>query len=174
MHRLYAGIATLAIAAACGGNERRESAAAATGTDSTSPRSACALITAAEAEAILGTAVTPNDESRGAEQSTCEYASADGQYVWLTAYWKGGREQWQLNQTGRTIAGRLMQSEGKEEVEQVMKTEAADALGDQSAFSPILGSLVLKGDVLIEFRLLVGSEERRKWEALARQALSRL
>jgi hypothetical protein len=67
-----------------------------------------------------------------------------------------------------------MQAVGKNEVDQVMKTEAAEQLGDQSSFSSILGSYVLKGDVLLEFRLNVLLDERQKWEALARKALSRL
>jgi hypothetical protein len=168
-------LAGLVLGGGCGATEEPgQAAGAAPRASAGSAPSACALITAQEAEAILGNPVVPKDETSGTEHSSCAYESAQGEHFWLTVYWTDGKEQWHINETARGIAGRLMQPQGKKEVDQVMKTEAADQLGDRSSFSSILGSYVLKGDVLLEFRLNVLRDERQKWEALARKALSRL
>jgi hypothetical protein len=164
---------------ACGGSSASEGSAgppAGSARAADVSRSACDLISAAEATAIVGSAVVAKESGRGDTVSTCVFAPASGesQEFKLSVQWSGGKEAWDVNQQATALGGKLLGAEKSEATAGVMKADEAQ-LGDASSYNPILGGYVLKGDVLLEFNnLLTLSDARVKWEKLARTALSRL
>jgi hypothetical protein len=148
----------------------RESSSSAKG------RSACDLVTAEEASAILGESIIAKEISHDATSSFCSYAPGGDRTkeIQLKVQWTGGKSAWDTNQTAVSLGGKLMGADRDPAAAGVMKS-GGSTLGDKSSYNPILGAYVLKGDVLLEFNnLLVLRDARSKWEKLAATALSRL
>jgi hypothetical protein len=152
------------------------SAAAAGAPARRSGRSACDLVTAEEASAILGESVVAKEISRDDASSFCSYAPGGdrSKEIQLKVQWTGGKMAWDANQTAVSLGGKLLGADRDGAAAGVMRAEEAK-LGDKSSYNPILGAYVLKGDVLLEFNnLLVVGDARSKWEKLAATALARL
>jgi hypothetical protein len=121
-------------------------------------RDACELIPAAEVAELLGEPVQARREIlERPDESVCAYGPAGGWSVlYVTAYWRGGRAEWEARQAthgaGRPLSG----------------------IGDAAHYGGILPSLVLSGDVLLEFAMPLLPDEEASFPILARAAVSRL
>ena len=143
-------------------------------------RDACALITKAEVDAILRTAVTPKPSS-DSRSSSCDYIPAgSGDGFSLKVFWTGGKDELATTKKAMRIAPKMMKAGGINPAG-MMALEPVDGLGDEAYFNAIVGSSVLKGDALLEFDLRLVSfhlSEPEKtaavWKALTTKALSRL
>lgn len=121
-------------------------------------RDACELIPADEVAALLGEPVQARREIlERPDESVCAYAPAGGWSVlYVTAYWRGGREEWEARQAALG-SGRLL-----------------SGIGDAAHYGGILPSLVLSGDVLLEFAMPLLPDEEVNFPILALTAVSRL
>jgi len=139
-------------------------------------RHPCELLTAEEVAAVHG---GPVEARRGdddeAYRSTCIYAprGSEWEVMWLTVHWRGGREEWDTQQTGRAIGTRMMSTEG-EDVDSITQPDPLAGIGDAAYYGGILPSLVLKGDVLLEFMMPLLRDDRQHFPVLAQKAVSRL
>jgi len=170
--------ATLALAfaaAACGGDGAATRAAA-----TQARNDPCALITEAEAEAILGTDLTVGPGT-AAGPPTCEYAPTGRRLngFTLTVYWRGGREALDVAKQGHSLATEMIQGEGRS-LANMLALEPVPGVGDEAWFNPAAGTMVLQGEVLLEFdiRGMMWHQKyesgRELWKQLATRALSRL
>jgi hypothetical protein len=140
------------------------------------PRNACELLTAEEVTAVHGEPVDARaGEENDPDQSSCVYAvpGSEWEVMWLTVTWRGGIEEWNTQQTGRAIGTRMMSPEGVA-VDSLTRPDTLSGIGDVAYYGGILPSLVLKGDVLIEFMMPLLRDDRENFPALARSAVSRL
>ena len=121
-------------------------------------RDACELIPAAEVAALVGEPVQARREVlERPDESVCAYGPAGGWSVlYVTAHWRGGRKEWESREVARG-AGRPL-----------------SGIGDAAHYGGILPSLVLSGDVLLEFAMTLVPDEEKNFPILARTALSRL
>jgi hypothetical protein len=120
-------------------------------------RDACELIPADEVAAVLGEPVEARRETlEKPDESVCAYGPPGGWSVlYVTAYWRGGREEWEARQAALG-SGRV------------------SGIGDAAHYGGILPSLVLSGDVLLEFAMPLLPDEEVNFPILARAAVSRL
>lgn len=143
-------------------------------------RDACALITKAEVDAILRTSVTPKPSS-DSRSSSCDFIPAgSGDGFSLKVFWTGGKDELATTKKAMRIAPKMMKAGGINPAG-MMALEPVDGLGDEAYFNAIVGSSVLKGDILLEFDLRLVSfhlSEPEKtaavWKALTSKALARL
>ena len=171
------------LALACADEPRRADASAdapaAEGSgdqNGSAPRNACELLTAEEVMAVHGEPVEARTgEEDDPDQSSCVYAvpGSEWEVMWLTVTWRGGREGWNTQQAGRAIGTRMMSAEG-EAVDSLTRPDPLAGIGDDAYYGGILPSLVLKGDVLLEFMMPLLRDDRENFPALARTAVSRL
>jgi hypothetical protein len=144
-------------------------------------RDACALITKAEADAIIGTSFSVQPRPMSNDKSACDYGPSAGpagptyQAFTLEVYWTGGKE---AIETGRRAAGIATDAAGgsKDEVaSDVMGLRRLTGVGDEAYFSGRTMSYVRKGDVTLQFQL--GGLDQPTAEhlrALATAALARI
>ncbi|HEX6052779.1 MAG TPA: hypothetical protein VFZ21_26115 [Gemmatimonadaceae bacterium] len=176
-------MAACLVAAGCtGSSERNDADAGAQTADggaaktTSSARSACDLLTAEEVEAVHGQPIVarPGDAGRPSH-STCRYVSpADEKFdlVALTVHWSGGKEEWDRQQAGRGIGVAMMRKEGME-VDSMTAPDPLAGIGDAAYYNTLLPSLVLEGDILLEFRFNLRNA-RESFPVLAKKAVSRL
>jgi hypothetical protein len=121
-------------------------------------RDACELIPADELAALIGEPVRARREVlERPDESVCAYAPEGGWSVlYVTAYWRGGRMQWETRESARAAG------------------ESITGIGEAALYGGILPSLVLNGDVLLEFAMPLLPDERRNFPILAGLAVSRL
>jgi len=172
--------------AACGGGETDSAAAGdvAAGDDAAgvagtaTVRSACEVLTGEDVSAILGQTLEARpdpDDPDGPNHSSCGYYPGEGYGVlYLTVYWSGGREQWEAWQTATSWAGQTWEQAEKVDLDSITGASLVSGLGDRAYFGGILPSLTLEGDVLLEFKLALVTDEARNFPLLARAALARL
>lgn len=170
-------------AGGCAGSNERNTAdagtqaadgGAATATGST--RSACDLLTPEDVEAVHGQPIVAKPSPRGGPtSSTCRYVSPTDEkfdLVALTVHWSGGKEEWDRQQAGRGIGVKMMRKEGME-VDSMTAPNPLAGIGDTAYYNTLLPSLVLKGDVLLEFQFNLRNA-RESFPVLAKKAVSRL
>jgi hypothetical protein len=148
------------------------SSGARTGAD----RNACELLTEAEVSAVAGVPVKAKETHRETGRSDCEWVGADSlMRLGLVGYWTGGKEGWEILAVSRGAAKEIIQQTEGVALDSVVKAGPVTGLGDKAFFSPLLPSLVLKDDVLLEFTvtMLVDKPEVH-FRPLATKALSRL
>lgn len=121
-------------------------------------RDACELIPPNEVAALVGEAVQARREVlERPDEAVCAYAPAGGWSVlYVTAYWRGGRKEWETRQLARGAG------------------QPVSGIGDAAHYGGILPSLVLSGDVLLEFAMPLLPDEETNFPILARAAVSRL
>jgi hypothetical protein len=139
-------------------------------------RDACELLTAADVAAVHGAPVVARPEDEGPHRSSCLFSppgTEEWQVIWLTVHWRGGREEWDIQQAGRGIAVDMMSTE-EVDVDSITRPDPLAGIGDAAYYGGILPSLVLDGDVLLEFQMPLLQNDREHFPALARLALSRL
>jgi hypothetical protein len=179
--RLAQACVMAALAAGCSGGEAPAENGPARPAAASEVRDACALITGAEASAILGSPVTATPRSTSSSRSVCDYVPAGGpdaksfQSFTLEALWSGAEEEIEIARRSARTAAQAAGGEQDAVVAEVMGLYRVEGLGDEAYFSRRTMSYVRKGDVLLVFHV-AGLDEpgRQNWEALSRTALGRL
>lgn len=146
-----------------------------------SERHICRLLKADEVKTLVGPTVTlANVTEDEPERSTCQYEDKDGAPVFiLTAYWKGGKNQWNSSSAARTAADKLLASSEGVGIDSlakagVVKAGPVQGLGDAAYFSDLLPSLILKGDILLELNMALLKDPATKFRPLAEKLLARI
>lgn len=138
-------------------------------------RNACDLLTVAEVSAAVGVPVTASETNHEQGRSDCFWSSADSMSgMGLVAYWTGGQEGWEILGASRSMAKDIIQQNEGVVLDSIVKAGPVAGLGDKAFFSPLLPSLVLKGNVLLEFTLSPLDNPAAFFRPLATKALSRL
>lgn len=154
--------------------DRNSPAAAGSDAGTAGPRDACELLSAEEVAAAHGSPVEVRPrEDEGQYRSSCVYGVPGSNFdvMWLTVHWRGGTEEWQTQQAGRGIAVDVMSGEADDGV---TRPDPLAGIGDAAYYGGILPSLVLEGDVLLEFMMPLLRNDREHFPVFARKALSRL
>jgi hypothetical protein len=151
-------------------------------------RDACALLTKAEAEAILGVPVSPEPREADPGESMCYYDAGSEPGFGLKVMWSGGRQALDLTRKTQPVAGGLIKRDAMDAaiVAGLTALEPVGGLGDEAYFN-LRESYVRKGDALLDFMLqelvqahiAAGHTDppqglKEKWTALARTAVARL
>lgn len=146
-----------------------------------SQRHICRLLQADEVQTFLGpTVALANVVEDEPERSTCQYEDKDGSPVFiLTAYWKGGKNQWNASSVARKAGDKMLadaEGVGIDSLAKagVVKAGPVQGLGDAAYFSEMLPSLVLKGDILLELNMALLKNPAAKFRPLAEKLLARI
>jgi hypothetical protein len=152
-------------------NSSAKKSGARTGAD----RNACDLLTIEEVSAAAGVPVTAKESHRETGRSDCDWDSADGTPRFaLVGYWTGGKEGWDILAGSRGMARDIIKRDEGVGLDSIMKAGPISGLGDKAFFSPLLTSLVLKDNVLLEFTTSLLPKPQVQFRPLAMKALSRL
>ena len=185
-HARLAAIAlcSLIAANACGGNAdgtadnslvKSDAPGAKSGQRTGADRNACDLLTEAEVGAAVGSVVTAKEIHRETGRSDCQWDGADGVIRFsLVGYWTGGQEGWKILAASRAMAKDIIKKEENANMDSIVQIGPVAGLGDKAVFSPLLPSLVLKDDVLLEFTTSMLPKPELQFRPLAMKALSRL
>ena len=138
-------------------------------------RNACHLLTHDEVSALVERKVVMADQSEAGDHfSTCEWEDADGQLVFgLTAYWSGGKEQWETRRMAQGLADSVLKKTERVAGSDVVEQGLVPGIGDAAYFSEALPSLVLKGDTLFEMKLAPAPKAKAKFRDLALRLLAK-
>ena len=202
--RVLAAIAGLALASCRGGApEASSSGAVARGGPANAPtdRNACHLLTHDEVSEIAGRKVLMADQIEAGDTfSTCDWEDEAGVSAFsLTVYWSGGKEQWETWRLAQGMGDAALKSaegvSGSDVVKQgpvpgigdaalksaegasgseVVKQGLVPGIGDAAYFSPVLPSLVLKGDTLFEIKFSLAPKADAKFIPLAARLLEKV
>lgn len=162
----------------CGGNETPDETNSAVSIEAAAPatlRDACEIITGDDVAAIEGGPIEARpEEPEGPDESSCAYGPP-GQYalMYLTIYWKNGKDGWETWGAARGLGARLMQDPDVN-VDSIVAGDPLAGIGDAAHYGDLLPSLVLVGDVLLEFKMQMLNDSRANFPVLARKAVSRL
>ena len=160
---------------------RQESASATSSAESAKPaqsgesRNGCRLLTADELKAIEPSVVLGNVVAEEPTYSECIWEDKDGiALIGLKVYWEGGREQWEIWRQAQGLGEQIFQQEEGVGLHSIVKQGLVPGLGDSAYFSPLLPSLLLKGDVLVEIDMPTVENPEAKLRPLATKLLSRI
>jgi hypothetical protein len=180
-------IVSLSVLVACGGQSpdgdtaARNSAApagAAPSPMSQSPgqsRNACRLLTPDELKALEPSVVLGNVVAQEPEFSECNWEDENGiVLLGLKVYWSGGRQQWEIWRRAQGLGERMFQRAEGIGLDSVVQQGLVPGLGDSAYFSPLLPSLLLKGDVLVEIMMPTVERPEAKFRPLATTLLGRI
>lgn len=168
------------IVASCGGGSR-ESKAPGTAAHSAPAkaardRNACHLLTHAEVQALVERKVVMADQTEADDtSSTCDWEDEGGTFAFgLTVYWTGGREQWETWRLAQGLGDTAVKSAEGVAASGVVKQGLVSGIGDAAFFSPVLPSLILKGDTLFEIKFSLAPKADTKFAQLAAKLLARI
>lgn len=167
---------SLALLAACGTDESSPAGDPETGA-AAAAHDACQILTADDVSAVMGIALEArlDPDDQGPNHSTCGYYPPDSYGVmYLTVYYAGGQSHWDTWQVATRHAGQLWEQVEKVDLDSITGAAPVAGLGDKAYFGGILPSLVLKGDVLMEFKMPLIPDEAKNFPVLAQAALARL
>jgi hypothetical protein len=151
-------------------------------------RNACDLLTVEEVSALVGVRVTAREMSsvngppepatesnRVRGRSDCHWEDSEGQpRLIVVGYWTGGKEGWQILAASRSMARSIIQKQEDVALDSVVKAGPVFGLGDKAFFSPLLESLVLKDNILLEITTSLLPDPEAQFRPLATKLLSRL
>jgi hypothetical protein len=127
-------------------------------------------------ERLHGAPVTTLHNVESEERTTCEvYDAATNQaFFYLEATWKGGKVQAGNEGTASGIAAGVLG--GGVNLEPLTGAGAGAKAADRAYYSDVATPWVLKGDVLLRFRMagLTQDQKSANFVPLARKALDRL
>lgn len=171
--------AGLALASCRGGApETSSSGAAARGgpAGASADRNACHLLTHDEVTEIAGRKVVMADQVEAGDTfSTCDWEDGAGVSAFsLTVYWSGGKEQWETWRLAQGLGDSALKSAEGVSGSQVVKQGPVPGIGDAAFFSPVLPSLVLKGDTLFEIKFSLAPKADAKFAPLAAKLLAKV
>ena len=138
---------------------------------------ACQLLDREDMERLHGAPVTTLHNVEAEDRTTCEvYDAATNQaFFYLEATWKGGKAQAGNEGTASGIAAGVLGGSGVN-LEPLTGTGAGAKAADRAYYSDVATPWVLKGDVLLRFRMagLTQDQKSANFVPLARKALDRL
>jgi hypothetical protein len=138
---------------------------------------ACQLLDRADLERLHGAPVTTLHNIESEERTTCEvYDAATNQaFFYLEATWKGGKAQAGNEGSASGIAAGVLGGGGVN-LEPLTGAGAGANAADRAYYSDVATPWVLKGDVLLRFRMagLTHDQKSTNFVPLARKALDRL
>jgi len=140
-------------------------------------RDACEVLTGEDASAIIGQVVEarPDLEDQGPRYSSCSYFPSEGYAVlYLTVYWSGGEQEWETWLLATRYAKEAWDQAEKVDLDSITGAGLVSGLGDRAYFGGMLPSLVLKGDILLEFKMPLVMDEEEAFPQLALAALAKL
>lgn len=139
-------------------------------------RNACHLLTPEEVSQIAGRRVTMADQAEAGDTfSTCEWEDEAGVSVFgLTVHWSGGKEQWEAWRIAQGLGDAALKSAAGVGGSDVVKQGLVPGIGDAAYFSPVLPSLVLLGDTLLEIKFSLAPAADTQFAGLATKLLGRL
>lgn len=138
-------------------------------------RNACRLLTHAEVSEIAGRKVEMADQIEAGDGfSTCEWQDeAKVAAFSLTVHWSGGKQQWETWRLAQGLGDSALRAAEGVGGSDVVKQGSVSGVGDAAYFSPLLPSLVLKGDTLFEIKFSLAPKADQKFKALAAKLLER-
>jgi hypothetical protein len=139
-------------------------------------RNACHLLTHAEVSALVQRKVTMADQTEASDTfSSCDWEDESGTFAFgLTVYWSGGKEQWETWRLAQGLGNAALKSAEGVPASAVVKQGLVPGIGDAAFFSPVLPSLVLKGDTLFEIKFSLAAKADAKFAGLAAKLLAKL
>ena len=144
-------------------------------------RDACALITKAEANAIVGTSFSVQPRPISDARSACDYGPSAGpsgptyQGFTLEVHWRGGREAIEVGRSAAGVATEAAGGRSDSVAAGVMGVQRVEGVGDEAYFSGRTMSYARKGDVTLQFQLGgLDNPTPQQFRALAAAALARL
>ena len=177
--RVLVAIAGLVLAACRGGAPEASSSGAAARSEpprAAADRNACHLLTHEEVSEIAGRKVVMADQSEASDTfSTCDWEDEAGVFAFgVTVYWSGGKEQWETWRLAQGLGDAALKSAEGASGSEVVKQGLVPGIGDAAYFSPVLPSLVLKGDTLFEIKFSLAPKADAKFAPLAAKLLAKL
>jgi hypothetical protein len=139
-------------------------------------RNACHLLTHEEVSEIAGRKVVMADQIEAGDTfSTCDWEEEAGVSAFsLTVYWSGGKEQWETWRLAQGLGDAALKSAEGASGSDVVKQGLVPGIGDAAYFSPVLPSLVLKGDTLLEIKFSLAPKADAKFAPLAAKLLAKV
>jgi hypothetical protein len=138
---------------------------------------ACQLLDKDDMERLHGAPVGMLHNIEAEDRTTCEVSDlATNQAVFhLEVMWKGGREIAKTEGTARGIAAGML-GDRSVNLDSLTGASAGARAADDAYYSDVAASWVLKGDVLLRFKMagLTHDQRSQNFVALAREALDRL
>ena len=138
---------------------------------------ACQLLDKDDMERLHGAPVSMLHNIEAEDRTTCEvYDAATNQaFFYLEVMWKGGGEIAKTEGTARGIAAGVL-GDSSVSLEPLTGASAGAKAADSAYYSDAAPSWVLKGDVLLRFKMAGLTQDQRKqnFVPLARKALERL
>ena len=138
---------------------------------------ACQLLDREDMERLHGAPVTTLHNIESEDRTTCEvYDAATNQaFFYLEATWRGGTAQAGNEGTASGIAAGVLGGGGVN-LEPLTGAGAGAKAADRAYYSDVATPWVLKGDVLLRFRMagLTQDQKSANFVPLARKALDRL
>jgi hypothetical protein len=176
--RLLVVITGLVVAACRGGTPESAAPGAAAQTAPAkvqADRNACHLLTHEEVSEIAGRKVTMADQTEADDTfSTCDWEDEGGVFAFgLTVYWSGGKEQWETWRLAQGLGDVALKSAEGVPASAVVKQGLVPGIGDAAYFSPVLPSLVLKGDTLFEIKFSLAPKADARFAGLAAKLIDR-
>jgi hypothetical protein len=151
-------------------------------------RNACDLLTIEEVSAAAGIPVTAretsdadgtdqpaNEANRMPSRSACWWEGPQEQpMLMVKGYWTEGKERWEIGVMARGMAMSMIQNQEGVALDSVVKVGPVPGLGDKAIFSPLLGSIVLKDDIMLEIMHPFLPRPEAHFRPLVTKMLSRL
>jgi hypothetical protein len=138
---------------------------------------ACQLLDRSDMERLHGAPVTTLHNIESEDRTTCEvYDAATNQaFFYLDVSWKDGRQLATSEGTATGIAANVLGDRGVN-LEPLTGASAGAKAADRAYYSDVATPWVLKGDVLMRFRMagLTQDQKAQNFVPLARKALDRL
>jgi len=151
-------------------------------------RNACDLVTVEEVSAAAGVRVTAketsdadgtdqpaDDTNRMASRSACWWEGPHEEPILMVkAHWTEGKNWWEIGLKARGMAESLIQNQEGVALDSVVKAGPVAGLGDKAIFGSVLGSMVLKDDVMLEIGMWYLPKPAAQFRPLVTKMLSRL
>ena len=151
-------------------------------------RNACELVTVEEVSAAAGVRVTAretsdvdgtdqpaDDTNRMVNRSGCWWEGPQGQPILMVkGYWTEGKQRWEIGLKARGMAESMIQNQEGVALDSVVKAGPVAGLGDKAIFGSVLGSMVLKDDVMLEIGMWYVPKSEVQFRPLVEKMLSRL
>jgi hypothetical protein len=147
-----------------------EAASAAPG----APPHACELITTDEIKALAPAVVLRNRMVDEPTYTECQWEGKDEVLISLKVYTEGGRERWDTWRRAQGMGEKMLKQAEGVSMDSVLQQGLVSGIGDGAYFSPILPSLILKGDVLLELTLPGVERPETKFRRLATAIVGRI
>jgi len=173
---VFAGLALASCRGDAPGTSSAGGAASTVPTKAAADRNACHLLTHEEVSEIAGRKVVMADQSEAGDTfSTCDWEDEAGVSAFsLTAYWAGGKEQWETWRLAQGMGDAALKSAEGASGSEVVKQGLVPGIGDAAYFSAVLPSLVLKGDTLFEIKFSLAPKADAKFARLAARLLEKV